>query len=230
MLLSFPQVLSSTLEFLEAAIHVVLHARRLYPPHIFGDAQIYGVAVKACRSPAVIRYVRSVLEPLRPALEAMTIESVSLLVVNPDVPGEPLERIVFRVRPTIDLLLGLRSGTPHRDLTAPITLASLETEFKATLLRLQTIGPTEFSAPDRSDCTFVVAADLTTEAFRKLQQAKPGEVVAPLGDMWIPGGSEVPDLQAIKESRPVGLVAFKTVDASLLTIETFAEDYTRAPR
>ncbi len=59
------EVLGALCEFLEAAVHVVLHAREVYPKEAFERCRIYATQVHRCRHPKVSEYVGAVVHQLK---------------------------------------------------------------------------------------------------------------------------------------------------------------------
>jgi hypothetical protein len=64
------------IDFLEAAVHTVLHAREIYPPYIFELRNKYNVNVFKCKHPGVIDYIQRVLANSKPIIEEVRCSDV----------------------------------------------------------------------------------------------------------------------------------------------------------
>ncbi|KAI8469671.1 MAG: DNA-binding protein [Monoraphidium minutum] len=109
-------------EFLEAAVHTVLRARRAYGPDLFERTRLYGVAVSRARHPGLCTYIASVIANLKPLLAAESLQELAVAFSGPS--GDPLSKVTF-------LLQGLAPSL------ADLDLPSLEAAFRSALLRLQ---------------------------------------------------------------------------------------------
>jgi len=91
------------LSFLEAAIHCVLHSRRVYPPQLFELRKLYGVQVYMARAPALRRYIAGMLSAgqLGMWLRQGQLRQV-VLAINAR-PSSPVERFVFELGPLVRL-------------------------------------------------------------------------------------------------------------------------------
>lgn len=98
-------------EFLEAAIHQILHARGVYPKELFQRGKLYNVPVQKSRHPELNDYVSHLVRSIHSWMSKGGVESVILLIV--DSRQQPLERFVFefRVLPIITIFL-LRPSPP----------------------------------------------------------------------------------------------------------------------
>ncbi|KAK3099439.1 hypothetical protein FSP39_004382 [Pinctada imbricata] len=82
------------LEFLEVAIHCILHKRDLYPKGVFRQAKKYGVPVQMCIHPDVSQYIKDILESIK-RLPKNSAEQVCLVIMDKD--SSPVERFVFKL-------------------------------------------------------------------------------------------------------------------------------------
>ncbi|KAK3244784.1 hypothetical protein CYMTET_45619 [Cymbomonas tetramitiformis] len=83
-------------EFLEAAIHQILHARDVYPQELFQRGKLYNVPVQKSRHPDLNDYVSHLVRSIHGWMSKGGVESVILLIV--DSRQQPLERFVFEFR------------------------------------------------------------------------------------------------------------------------------------
>ncbi|KAG1674710.1 hypothetical protein FOA52_013545 [Chlamydomonas sp. UWO 241] len=104
-------------EFLEAAVHTVLWASRLYPPELFERVRYGGLTTWRSRHPQLNAYVSDVLEGAKALITSGTAQELAIVLL--DAQGAPLERITFCVRLTPSTLgAGGGPNSPHFDAEA----------------------------------------------------------------------------------------------------------------
>jgi len=139
-------------EFLEVAIHQILHARDVYPPQIFTRRKKYHIPVYMSSNAQVNKYITSVLLSLKAPLKAKAIKQV---VVNIKQQDRITEKFVFELN-HLSMICDL-----HDEL-----LINLEQSLRAMLLKLATcattLKPTSSSsdADDKNSRTFEVLVSM----------------------------------------------------------------------
>ena len=85
------------IEFLEAAVHHVLHARGLYPKELFEARKVFGARVQKARHPDLESYVEGAVYALRAPIARGDVKRVVLVIKDGDAggAGNPLERFTF---------------------------------------------------------------------------------------------------------------------------------------
>lgn len=66
--------------FAEAAVHLILYTRELYPNELFEKRLLFGVPVHRCRHPLVSDYVKQIMDSLKPLLISGALESIAVLI------------------------------------------------------------------------------------------------------------------------------------------------------
>jgi hypothetical protein len=144
------------LEFLEAAVHTVLHARGLYPPELFERRRLYGSCLcPRARHPGVCAYVASALAALRAPLLRGALQEVAVVVREEEEEGggaggpsarrgRALEKVSFvlhRAAAAAAAGGGAGGGGGNRSSGAAVVplpdVAALEAAFAAALVKLQ---------------------------------------------------------------------------------------------
>lgn len=121
-------------EFLEAAVHQLLHVRGLYPDAMFERTRIYGIPVKRSRHPDVNAYVETSVYSLQELIDRGAIQKLAVIILDGN--DRPVERHVF------SFSLGNKEITTTRDVD------DVEQAFKAFLLKINALGPMECEAQD----------------------------------------------------------------------------------
>ncbi|KAJ3151085.1 MAD2 mitotic arrest deficient-like 2 [Geranomyces variabilis] len=197
------------LEFLEVAIHHILHARGLYPAELFEARQKYGLPVRMSRHPALNAYIQDCLIGVRPDFENGTLNKLYLSVYGPG--GGVVERFTFEVRS----LLGDWDPIDRVGAQMSMNINDLESHFAAFLIKLGTTALTTVEANPRG-CTFALLAELhcaTRPGADGTGARRPGAMD------WIPGDADDVNLRA-----GLGIVPIKTLDAGLLKIQIYVEE------
>ncbi|KAJ3158260.1 MAD2 mitotic arrest deficient-like 2 [Geranomyces michiganensis] len=214
--LNYSELADVLLEFLEVAIHHILHARRLYPAELFEARQKYGVAVRMSRHPALNTYIQDCLVGVRPDLENGTLSKLHLAIYGPGGGGGGIvERFTFEVR---SLLEGWDAGERNSAQTS-ININDLESHFAAFLIKLATLASASSNTviePNPPNCTFALLAELHRAA-RLGGNGGSGQGGGAMD--WIPGDE---DEVALRAGR--GIVPIKTLDAGLMKIQLFVEE------
>jgi hypothetical protein len=82
-------------EFLEAALHVILHARGTYPAEAFERSRIYATQIQRCRHPQVLAYIGGVVAKLRVSEWLPLAQHSMLLLSQPPVPARRLQPLLL---------------------------------------------------------------------------------------------------------------------------------------
>lgn len=117
-------------EFVEAAVHTILFARKVYPETIFERRKLFNVSVMMSRHPGLNVAVHEALLAMQGPFLWEKVESIVMLIFDVST-GSPLEQYVFRF------------GDGSKDPLAA-TYSDLETMFASALLR---IGMLEMQLP-----------------------------------------------------------------------------------
>lgn len=145
--------MSVVVEFLEAAVHHLLHARGLYPKELFEPVNVCGARCMKARHPDLEAYVFDALNALRGPIAAGDVKRVVLVVKDGGSnPGEVVERFTF------DFLLHLASAEkPSRADVDDVTRA-----FGATISKISFLDALLPPLPAGSSrCTFEIVAYAT---------------------------------------------------------------------
>jgi hypothetical protein len=59
-------------QFVECAVHTLLHTRQIYATVLFEQRRFLGVTVWQCRHPEIVAYIKRVLTNVRPLLVQVT--------------------------------------------------------------------------------------------------------------------------------------------------------------
>ncbi|GAQ79837.1 Spindle assembly checkpoint protein [Klebsormidium nitens] len=114
-------------EFLEVAIHLILHVRNVYPPEVFERRRYASVPVQWARHPELQEYIHSAVQSLHEWLMQGAVQRV--VVVLRDGSGKAVEKFVIQVGPL----------APHAPGSAPI--AEIEEALRAVLMKLSVLEP-----------------------------------------------------------------------------------------
>jgi hypothetical protein len=74
-------------EFLEAAVHHVLHARGLYPKELFEARKLFGSRVMKARHPDLEQYIEGAVYALRSPIARGDVKRVVLVIKDGDAEG-----------------------------------------------------------------------------------------------------------------------------------------------
>lgn len=158
----FQDMVDIVCELFEAAFHLILYVRQVYPPSacavfgclflkpfaaIFERVQKFGVPVHQARHPDVQRYLADAVLALRPWLQHRTLQKVVLSVCDDAM--APLERFVFDVTPV--------------DRAAALSFDNLQAYLRSFLLKISTAEAA--MAPNARGTTFAVQAYTREDAF-----------------------------------------------------------------
>ncbi|CDS00014.1 related to mitotic spindle assembly checkpoint protein mad2b [Sporisorium scitamineum] len=89
--LTYNQLVSGIIDFLEVAFHTILCMRSVYPYDVFARRKKYSHPCYQSRHPGLNEYISRVLAALRSEIERSTVSKV-ILVIRPNVVVEPNER------------------------------------------------------------------------------------------------------------------------------------------
>ena len=184
-------------ETLEAAFHLILYVRGVYPQcsspafprlsvltplvAIFQRVQKYGMPVHQARHPDVQSYISDVIVSLRPWLLKRVLQRVAFVICS-DV-MTPLERFVFEIAP----------GDPHRLLDADYVQAYMRSFF----LKINTVDAS--MPPNTAGTTFSVVCYTASDA---QEAAGPEEMLVwePVDDASVaPSDGRIVPLKSMNE-------------------------------
>jgi mitotic spindle assembly checkpoint protein MAD2B len=113
-------------EVIEAAIHIILCARGVYPLAIFERRRLHGIPVYMSRHPDLNTYIATVLLNAKPLLRAGAVDGIACVILGGG--GEPLEYYIFQVNHLG--LSGEATGGQEEDI-----LFDIENQMRDLLLR-----------------------------------------------------------------------------------------------
>ncbi|KAK9818377.1 hypothetical protein WJX72_011659 [[Myrmecia] bisecta] len=128
-------------EFLEAAVHQVLHLREVYNPELFDRHRYLNITVRKSRHPDLNEYIHSLVESLKVPLREAKLQKVAILLL--DSHGRTVERYVVQLQ--VD-----RKGLCH------LNAADLDAALRGFLLKLQYVDACLKPLP--KGCTFDIVA------------------------------------------------------------------------
>lgn len=168
-------------EFVEAAFHMILYLRNIYPRELFKEVKKYDVLLYQSRSPALNEYLGKVSASVGDELSKGTLQRVALVVKTADMQETPLERIVF----DFDWLIPPGKQPDINGDWTPITnglpKSQLEDHLRGFLLKLSVADTYLTRLPEK--VTFAVAIELKDGSPRpQSDAARKGEAPAE----WVP--------------------------------------------
>ncbi|XP_014774077.1 mitotic spindle assembly checkpoint protein MAD2B isoform X2 [Octopus bimaculoides] len=186
-------------EFLEVAIHCILHHRDLYPAGVFETRKKYNVPVQMCLHPDVIQYITNILESIKLLLEAQEVNRVGLVIL--DSKQTPIERFVFEIA-----YPSLLSG-----FGCDILLTELEQSLRAFLLKINVCDA--LLKPLPQDVSWVIHIHTSDSAMLRLEEK---QILKNFP--WI----EAEEKQ--KTMSNSSLVPMKTVNSDIVKMQLFVEE------
>ncbi|CED84626.1 Mitotic spindle checkpoint protein [Phaffia rhodozyma] len=138
--LSFEQLVTQYIDFLETAIHTLLYVRQVYPSELFLRRQRWGVVVQMARHEGVRAWVGKSLEVIGKQLIEGNARTVVLIFMSAE--GFPSERWLFQ----FDDVDQISKSSDERRKTDPIrkpnapTKSTLEPVFRRLLLQMIATG------------------------------------------------------------------------------------------
>ncbi|KAK7495680.1 hypothetical protein BaRGS_00013127 [Batillaria attramentaria] len=188
-------------EFLEVAIHCILHCRGVYPQGVFGRRKKYNVPVQVCLHPDVDQYITNVATSIRAMLLDGAVERVVVVITAPD--SLPLERFVFDIDQT-----NQTSNRPGRE---DSYLLHLEQSLRALLLKLNVSDA--LLKPLPSGCSWTVHVHTKESAATKLE-----ERLADKDFTWVEAEE---DQQHVTDPQ---LIPMKSLSSNLFKVQLYAEE------
>ncbi|XP_025084526.1 LOW QUALITY PROTEIN: mitotic spindle assembly checkpoint protein MAD2B-like [Pomacea canaliculata] len=146
-------------EFLEVAIHCILHCRGVYPQGVFGRRKKYNVPVQICLHPEVSKYITNVTTSVKSLLKDCGADKVSIVIVSAD--GRPLERFVFDISYNTDRMRSDRDDD---------YLLHLEQSLRALLLKLNVSDA--LLQPLPTECSWTVHVHTRESSASKLEESQ----------------------------------------------------------
>eukprot|EP00041_Stephanoeca_diplocostata_P011600 m.191851 g.191851 ORF g.191851 m.191851 type:complete len:204 (+) comp18602_c0_seq2:145-756(+) len=136
------KITDTILEFLEAAVHVILYIRDVYPAQLFEQRTKYGIAIQMSRHPELNTYVSGVLSSLRQYILEGTVNQISVVIQDENL--SPQERFNFDIVMMGGATQGMANDRMVRD------------ELRGLLQKLS-VADTLLSLPPK-DSTFIILA------------------------------------------------------------------------
>ncbi|PUU74474.1 DNA-binding protein [Tuber borchii] len=223
---SYPDLLSTLTDFLTVCIHTILYHRNIYPPELYIKARKYSFPVYQSRHERVCKWIADAVGAVAGEIAKGNVSKVSLIIISPR--NIPLERYVFDLSafPNVpfeggygDLLLqqlaevGGGVGGEEKKRLDEITIAGLEAQFRACLMKLSVAAPDLGRLPE--DCTYTVA----------MEMKEPG---APINyaEVWVPAEGQGSDGTGIRHGGGTRSTAIRTVEAGSICLELSIEETT----
>ncbi|CAM9202921.1 unnamed protein product [Hapterophycus canaliculatus] len=147
-------VVDIVVEFLEAAIHTLLQARRAYPQDIFERRRKYGVPVWMSRHPELNSYIYQVLIRTKSLMERGVVRKVLVCFFQEaeHVDQVPVEKFAFDIRVddggSVDTICLQASS-----FEMPRCIFEIEDQLRSALLQIQ---KSSAHLPMRQSCTFAI--------------------------------------------------------------------------
>ncbi|XP_022090275.1 mitotic spindle assembly checkpoint protein MAD2B-like [Acanthaster planci] len=185
-------------EFLEVAIHQILHVRSLYPSGIFDRRKKYNIPVQMSRHPELNKYITDVLEGMKPLMEKDEIQSLSIVIISSD--HQPIERFVFEISPPAS-----------RSLTSDSYLLRMEQSLRAFLLRISTCDASLQANPP--DCSFKILVHTKSSAVFSIENSQFIQDFP-----WIEADQH---LYSLSDSR---LTPLKAMSSDLIKMQLYVEE------
>ena len=193
------EVYSSVLcEFLEIAIHLILYVRDVYPSALFQRRRKYNVPVYVCGHPELNRYVRNVVDGIKPLLDTDKVEGVAVLIRNKE--NEPVEKFVFKTE----------RGSACISREEDSYLLKLESNLRSLLLKISVSDA--LLAPNPPDCTFVIHVHTTLPAASAVDHE-----LQRYDFPWMTAGLE-------EDSSLGHVVPLKSLSSDLLRMQLYVEE------
>ncbi|CUS14314.1 unnamed protein product [Tuber aestivum] len=223
---SYPDLLSTLTDFLTVCIHTILYHRNIYPPELYIKARKYSFPVYQSRHERVCKWIADAVGAVSGEIAKGNVSKVSLILISPR--NVPLERYVFDLStfPNVpfeggygDLLLqqleegGEGIGGGGRKRLDEITIAGLEAQFRACLMKLSIAAPGLGRLPE--DCTYTVAVEMK----------EPGAPVN-YAEVWVPAEGQGSDGTGIRRGGGTRSTAIRTVEAGSICLELSIEETT----
>ena len=192
-------------EFLECAIHNILYIRQVYPSNLFKKVKIYNVPVFKARHPALVQYIKNILESVKPLFTKSLVDKLCLVICKDYKERQPLEQYSFSLKLFKDY--------------QPCTRASLETFLRSFLLKINIADSSFEPIPVESEgkptpVSFYIlvhtSGDLDSQAQRSLQ--------AELENPWVSADFEEKELFKNAE-----VVPFKTISTQSFQLQLNVE-------
>lgn len=121
-------------EFLEAAIHQLIHVRGLYPDAMFERRRIYGIPVKRSRHPDVNAYIETSVHSLQELIDRGSIQKLAVIILDEE--DKAVERHVFSF------------SLKNKEITTTRDVDDVEQAFKGFLLKINALGSMECTVQD----------------------------------------------------------------------------------
>lgn len=149
--LTFSETVDGLLQFMECAIHTILHLRRVYPPEAFKLHRLYQLPVYRSRHPGLNEYITGIIDSLRAEVASQRIQR-AILVLSSASTLQPLERYVF----DFEFLLKPALGKADRDLSilGNVGFRQMHQSFRGFLLKLAMLDAGLVEVHDETDLTF----------------------------------------------------------------------------
>ncbi|XP_048589571.1 mitotic spindle assembly checkpoint protein MAD2B isoform X2 [Nematostella vectensis] len=185
-------------EFLEAAFHLILYIREVYPPAIFERRKKYNVPVQMSCHPELNSYIQDVLQTIKPLIEKGEVQKISLVISDKEY--HPIERFSFEI------------GCSTLSLSSDNLLLNTESALRGFLLKISVCDALLKANPP--DCTFSVLVHTKESSYLELQNQPAHCQEFP----WISADKEMTSM------RHATIIPLKSMASPLLQMQLFVEE------
>lgn len=187
-------------EFLEVAIHCILHCRGVYPQGVFGRRKKYNIPVQVCLHPEVSQYITNISTSIRSLLMEGAVDRVVVVITAPD--SHALERFVFDIDHTA------QNKRPEREDTY---LLLLEQSLRALLLKLNVSHA--LLQPLPPNCSWTIHLHTKESAADKME-----EQLRNKNFTWVEAEESQ---QRVADPQ---LIPLRSLDSTLFKVQLYAEE------
>jgi mitotic spindle assembly checkpoint protein MAD2B len=164
-------------EFLEAAFHLILYNRDVYPAVLFKPCRLYNVTVQMSCQTEINQYIRNIIISVHSLLLQQNLDKVVLAIINTD-DHSILEKFIF-----------IMQRAPETN-DGDTYLLEVEESLRGALLKITYCN--SLLKPHPPNCTFTVLIHTTNEAAARLEHQQQAE-----GFPWIradPSDTEIKEV------------------------------------
>ncbi|PWN27151.1 DNA-binding protein, partial [Jaminaea rosea] len=161
--LTYNELVSSLIHFLEVAFHSILHLRHVYPPSIFSLHRSYQIPVHRSRHPGLNEYISSILTAVREELDKDDDEQAGgvhkiIFVLSSASTGKTLERYIFELAHLLPRTL--RRADRDLSIRGNVSFRQVQLYYRAFLMKLVVLDAALEEVHDEEDLTFAVDGEV----------------------------------------------------------------------
>lgn len=156
--LTFDQAVAGVSEFIEVAIHTILHVRQVYPPDLFIRRKKYDTPVFQSRHPTLNEYISGAIKAVSDEMAQGTVEKVVMVIRNKE--HVALERFIFSVENMVEVEPFNRGTRIENAMTAK----SLVQYFRSFLIKLSMLECQLGQMNLGDDISFAILLELKDKA------------------------------------------------------------------